>query len=228
MALSNKSVSLLIFFVVFSAVFPVAGFALTFSAGTPDISGVSEEALMQAGIILTDVATENVTDDEAWVYFALNDSDYRVRWMDPGTPNERYFEWQVPHGILGWSWPTTIDPSPYGVLLVISNWDNDYNWTRATLDSGGASEAECFFTIYPGYDNITQCMDEGNVTMTIGRSYEPAAADLWTFTSWFFGMVTGIETYNMPAFFVWLIRVITLIGLLSFVLLAREFIPTLP
>ena len=71
-------------------------------------------------------------------------------------------------------------------------------------------------------------MEYGNVTVTIGRGFEQQAADLWSFAGWFFGIVLGFETYSLPAFFVWLIRILSLIGILSAVLLAREFIPMLP
>lgn len=222
MALSSATVRLLVFFLVFSLVFPVAGYALTFESSSISTGGLDLDALMAAGIIITDAASHNVSRGGGWVVFALNSSTYRVSW----TGDE--FTFQIPHSWLGWSWPTTIEPNPYLGVWAIGNFSETYNWTNIQLDPGGGATAECFFIIYPGKSSMLDSMADGNVTIIIGKSFTPQAADMWSFAGWFLGVLLGIQTFGLPVFFVWFLRIFTVIGILCAVLLAREFIPGLP
>jgi hypothetical protein len=221
-ALGDATVKLLVFFLVFSILFPVIGYALTFDSSSISTGGLDPDALMSAGIIITDAVTHNVTRAAGWTTFALNSSSYRVQWEGDE------FTFQIPHPWLGWSWPTTIAPNPYLGVWAIGNFSDDYNWTNFQLDPSGGASAECFFTIYPGWTTMLDSMADGNVTVTIGKSFTPQAADLWSFGGWFLGLILGTQTFGLPAFFVWMIRVLTVIGILCAVLLAREFIPGLP
>jgi hypothetical protein len=222
MGLSSASVRLLVFFLAFSVIFPVAGYAFTSFGGVPSIGGISEESLMNAGIIMNDAVTHNVTRGAGWVTFDLNSTSYRVSWSADD------FSFQVPHQYLGWVWPATITPTPYKGVWAIGNYSTTYNWTHFVLDEGGGHEAEAFFTIYDDYSSMYECMANGNVTVTIGRAFEPSAPDLFSFVGWYLGVITGLQTFGLPAVFLWILRMFTIIGILSAVLLAREFIPGLP
>lgn len=218
MALSDSSVKLLIFFIVFSITFPVFGYAMSFTI-TMDLGSIAQEDLMQAGIIMNSAVSHNLTRGTS-TDFVLDDGQYRV-WY-----SGQYFVFQVGNPYVGWLWPITIYTT--NETAIIDNWDDSYNWTHFTVDEGGSAQGEAIFTPYPGYQNITSSIAVGNVTLTMGRGFEQQAADLMAFAGWFAGIVFGWDTSGLPSFFVWIIRIISLIGLASAVMLVREFIPLLP
>lgn len=223
MALGEASVKILIFFLVFSILFPVAGYTLTVISEAPSIEGIDPQRLVDAGILLTEAITHNVTRGADHVHFDIGTSEYRVTWS---TTN---FVWQRRNNFFGFDLaPFTMEPNPITETSIILGWNATYNWTQITVTDVGETEFECFFTPYPPFTSITTSLADGNVTITIGKAAYAAGTDMFSFAGWFLGMVTGQASYGMPEFFIWLIRIFTIIGVLAFVILAKEFVPTLP
>lgn len=224
MALQNVTVRLLIFFLVFSIILPVAGYTFTNIGNTPTTGDLDPQALIDAGIILTDSVTHNVTRDADHTHFVLGTSEYRITWS---TAN--HFVWERRNNFFGWDLrPFTLDPYPITEADIILDWEPLYNWTQVTVSYYNKTEFECFFTPYPGFSTIATSLADGNVTVTIGSTALPAGSDLFSFAGWFLGLISGHDTYGMPDFFIWILRIFTFIGILAFVILAKEFIPTLP
>lgn len=211
---------LVIFFLIFSLTFPVIGYALT-PGSEMDTGNISHEDLMQAGIILNNADSQNITRAGGWVNFDVGDQEYRVKWN-----GDDEFIFRTPTWLIGWIIPVEIDR--ISEAEVLSEFDVSYNWSHFTIDNEGNAEADALFTVYPGCGNITYTIAVGNITLTIGRGFDTGSQDTLAFGNWFLGLVFGWDTGGMPDFFVWVVRLIALIGLASAVLLVREFIPLLP
>lgn len=226
MALGPVMTRMMFFFMTFAIVFPVFAYALTRNYDIIGSDFLEASDLLEAGIIAQDLVTHNVSHTTTWVYFAFNDSDYRVYWY---YPDNGTLIFQVPLWPLGWWAAATIQPK-YDMNWAPANFSTTYNWTRFTIDDGGLNEAEVLLTVYPEYDNMTQCITEGNVTLSIAQTINENVANvnLLTFGIWFFEFITGHNTYGMPTVFIWMIAIIEIIGVMCAILLIKEFIPLLP
>jgi len=219
MALSSNITRLLAFFLVFSVVFPIASFALEFESGQPDSGDLDPDSLSAAGVILTDTTTHNISKGASQTFYVLNSSVIGCRWYSSG--NFR-FTVQIWGGIFAGV------PPVYNETWVIGNFSTTYNWTRITIDANAPREADGFFTVHAEYDNMTHCINDGNVTLTIGRNFKRNPADFFAFTGWYLGIITGVATGGLPQIFVWFTQMLFIIGIISAVLLVKEFIPFLP
>jgi len=199
---------------------------------TGQLGSLDPEALQAAGITLTDAVSYNMSDStRATIYnfyeeFHLNDtSKYALTWAGGGPDGNGtlYFKTTVFLPVL---WVSIEPVYNAGYAANESEWNPLYNWTMFTVDEGGANEASCFLTAHPDYDNnIASSLKDGNLTITIGKNFEQSEPDFWGFAGWWFSLVTGINTQGLPEFFVWLLRLITVLGLLSAILLLRSFLP---
>lgn len=228
MGLSDSTLKMLVFLLVFSIVFPVASYAMQFNVEV-STGEIAYEDLMSAGIIVDAADTQNITQQlgiglKTFTYYDLNQSgQYRVHWGDV----DNVFEFQIPNPWLGWWWPIVIDT--VAEADVISGYDTDYNWTHIEIAVDTGSAATSLYTIYPGYNfTMAQSIAYGNVTLTIGRGFQDTGADLMGIANWYFMLVTGQDTTGLPTFFVWLIQITGVLGLIAAVLLIKEFIPLLP
>jgi len=234
--LGERTIALLSFFMVFAILFPISVFAVTFETPTQDSLGALDPAALQAaGISLTDAISYNMSDpgkNPGFEYFEyhMNDSTkYSVTWSN-GTG---------PDGNGSLSFRTTVflpviwvgvQPAPYHIdwMKYGQNWSSTYNWTRFTVDAGGARAAHCFLTPPLEYNgDYLTALKDGNMTVTIGKSFQQGEPDFWGFAGWWFGLITGIDTQGLPEFFAWLLRLIAILGVLSAILLLRSFLPFL-
>lgn len=233
--LGERTIALLSFFMIFAVLFPASVYALAFSSPpSSSLGALDPEALQAAGISLSDAKSYNMSDSiRATIYnyyeeFHMNDSSkYAVTWIGGGGPDGNgslHFKTTV---ILPVIW-ITIPPVPYYVdwMKYGQNWSSTYNWTRFTIDEGGAKEATCFLTPPLDYSgDYEAALADGNMTVTIGKSFEQGEPDFWGFAGWWFGFVTGIDTHGLPDFLAWIFQLITILGFLSAVLLLRSFLP---
>ncbi len=233
--LGERTIAFLAFFLIFSVLFPIGTFAMQFSPPpSGSLGALNPEALQAAGITLTDAVSYNMSDSvRATVYnyyeeFHMNDSSkYAVTWIGgsgPGGNGSLHFKTTVFLPVL---W-VVIMPVPYHVdwAKAAGNWSTTYNWTRFQIDTYGDKPATCFITPHPDYNgDIHASLKDGNLTVTIGKNFEQGEPDFWAFAGWWFSLVTGIETQGLPDFFVWLLRLITILGFLSAILLLRSFLP---
>jgi len=166
---------LLVFVILLSTAYSFMGYA--WSAQYPSYSedlpsGITAGSLLNAGIAFTDSKTYNVSEDGVWVEFPLNDYTYRVRW----TGDLFYFQRRM---VLITFIFYKLSPSPYNETLVIENYDEANNFTEIQIDEDGSSEATLLFSVTPGYNNITDSINHGNITITIGRSMEQISTGNW-------------------------------------------------
>ncbi|MEX2738071.1 MAG: hypothetical protein Q6356_003265 [Candidatus Wukongarchaeota archaeon] len=226
---------MLIFFLCLALLLPICVYALTFNYGGIDSDVVNAQALLEQGILLSDSISRDVEENNTYVYYSFNESDFRSYW----TGGYTYFE--GPNWILGWYLPNyltchNVGPTRYNIANadIIGNYSATYNMSVFHVYDGYLNPdrpvevATAIFTVPSGWDNISHCVNNGNVTLTLGVGFSQQNRDLFGFGLWFWNFVTGRYTYGMPVIFVWIVDALILCGVLSAILLVKEFIPLLP
>ena len=131
----------------------------------------------------------NVSQTDARVEYQITDVDlYGVTWHTGGggyfTFDYKHFFWEA----IG----LTIPPDPpyqrYPSIsepLVISNWDDDLEYTRIIIDPQGGKQQDAYFFIRANsthylYDNITDSLDAGDIGMMIGGQLPRLETDFFS------------------------------------------------
>jgi len=226
------TMKIVIFSALFSLIFPVLAYPLTTFYATEPMQYTSRaldpDALAQARITISGEDIQNLTRDGGWVEFNVSGEPIRARWItDYGY---KFFEWKK-KGWLGWITPVylyVLDPpreEEYDFFYedeVITYWSDEYNWTHVKLNKG----YHVFFLIRPGYSSITECINNGEITMVIASVYEEESGpgyQLQNFQAWYLSILGGRNTFNLPTPLFWLLRLISIIGVISFIVLLRWF-----
>lgn len=103
---------------------------------------------------------------------------------------------------------------------IIDLWDSENNWTKIHALSGYV----LFITDPLKQGNITRAVQiDGNLTLTLCQDVawaeEPSIS---SFISWYWGLVTGSESFGLPENFAIIVRVMTLLGMFAGVFLLSE------
>lgn len=241
--MDSGTLKLVIFSFVISLLFPVFAYTFTSFGASPqdfDIS-LSYDALTDAGIVLADGESHNITFKSAWTEYTVQNISMRIKWVDSAS-NGDYFGHYIQNWIGAltglWSLPRILNPyfgdvssgvlSPYGVnnLTVVTNWNPQYNWTRYKIKENAL---EVFITpLASDNNNISKAIYEtGTVTVTVGTQvFETGGMNFIKFTQWYIGVVTGQgQGWGLPSFMNWIVRIFSFLTLLSAYLLATELIP---
>ena len=103
---------------------------------------------------------------------------------------------------------------------IIDRWDNENNWTMIQAQTGYV----LFITDPAKQGNITHAvLVDGNLTLTLAQNVawaeEPSVT---SFISWYFGLVTGSESFGLPENFAIIVRIMTLLGMFAGIFLLSE------
>ena len=168
------------------------------------------------------------------IEFVNTSRTLRVRWADQSIDNFQFYTNRGP-ALVG-EWPFKdfqrvwiggelyiyglITPNLITNQTIITNFDTDRNWTRASLPDIGA---EAFFTCEAYDNNITEAIQvQGLVNITIGNSVDFDEIDHVKFMAWYWGLLTNTTTYNLPASIAWIFRIQAILLIFTSIIIARD------
>lgn len=234
---------LIIFSFIISITFPTLAYTFTTFGDQPTNFDptLTPNQLINAGVILSDAETHEVSFLGAVQEYEVKNNTMRVEWRDPtlGSPYIGNLQQTFIERILGtWWYPILMDivlnPSAGSIpghaltnATIVNNFDTQYNWTKYTIVENSLMG---FITSSQDDNNITKAIYEtGLVNVTIASEiFESDTANLERFANWYIKVVTGQGgDWGLPSFMTWIMRVFSFMTLLSGVLLAKEFIPFL-
>jgi hypothetical protein len=226
---------------ILSLLFPVFAFAFTnfgVAFDTYDISvSLDQDSLINAGIILKEGISHNVTFRGGYVEYVLQNLTVRVAWIRQLITGDYFFHYRQSFvgGVLNnWLFTRGLSPKIGTDTLnfdgmknatVINNFDTEYNWTKYKIVETGLT---AFITTIPSdQNNITQAIqDTGMVTLTLGKQI--SQQEEFTFTSfvdWYWSIILGANDWGMPSFMSFLMRLISALTFLSAILLVKDLLP---
>lgn len=194
-----------------------------------------------AGITLADGESYNVTYLGDWEYYEVQNRSIRVKWVDDWTDPATFlslgegliFQKKSPLGkfLNNWWWAQLmwIDGSkmefPHKIVsnvTVVNQWNPSYEWSQFE-----STEGILIFITPPEEDmNITEAVyDEGVLTVTIGEGYsEEEKFNFQSFVTWYIGIIVGDQTWGLPPFFSWIVRILSVMTILSALIVAKEML----
>jgi len=232
---------------VFSLLMPVISFALTtWEDDVEDYEiAIDPNVLMIAGISLSDGITHNVSWKSPYVYYNFQNKTIRTKWTDTWTRiglvggivdmgDGFAFETQTATNkfLNNWWLPYKYRIRPESEsswdyiannLTILSNYNPRFNFSRFILEDG----YQIFFTPYDPNDNLSRALYEtGHLNCTIGISVVESGGgfNFSQFVTWYWSIIMGSNSYGLPTFLSWIVRIISALTLLSGILLARELI----
>lgn len=231
--------AVIIFAFIFMLSFPVIGYSITTLAMNNQVADTSldADALASAGLTLYSGVSHNITYNDPAVEYVIPDKGiYRIRWFNVFAIGDKFLIQKRSNPVdrlLGsWWFPTLVRTSFNNLsdeprnATVINYFNQDYNWTRATLLNEGLI---IFWTIDTvTSSNITEAiMEDGFVTVTIAQPFDTTAANFNWFSvaSWYMGLLIGDQTFGLPPIFSWVIRIITGIMFIAAVWFVRDLLP---
>lgn len=189
------------------------------------------EDLYISGIMIGEFDEKNVSylsDGSDFYEFSINESDMRVHWYNIPLVGDAFaFQRKAPFfGFTVWQdlkiQDYNVDPYVLN-QTVIEFWEGPIrNYSRFHSPQG----LVIFFTDPLKQGNISRAvMDDGNVTITIAEDLGwREDMNLRNFVSWYIGLVTGSDTWGLPAFFTLAIQIMTTIGFFSAIFLLKELL----
>jgi hypothetical protein len=239
--MNDGQLKLTVFSFVLSILFPTFAYALTTFGDQPEFFDITldNNELINAGIILSDGESHNVTYNDVYKEYNVSEVVVRVNWKQSVAPPD--FFRHITQSWLGkrlGTWlggffhlikpiiDTNVLPETgMNNITVINNFNLDYNWTYYGLKERNL--VALISTLPSDNNNITKAiMETGTVTVTIGtKLIEADDINFKNFASWYINIVTGDIDWGMPSFMLLIMRVFTFMTILSGILLAREILP---
>ena len=234
------STKLYVTVLIFSLLMPVISFALTtWEDDVEDYEiAIDPDVLMMAGITLSDGITLNVTYQSAFVYFEFENQTIRTKWTDTWSlePNKTGFGFET-QGVINkwldnWWYPYHYKLRPQSEaswrkiatnLTILSNFEPEWNYSRFILEDG----YQVFFTPYDPSENLSFAIyDSAHLNCTIGKTLmeDGASFSFMQFMNWYWSLMIGSNSFGLPTFMSWIVRLISALTLLSGVLLAKEML----
>jgi hypothetical protein len=241
MKMDEATLRLVIFSFVLSMLFPMMAYTFTSFGTLPENYDITlnKDELENAGIILSDGISHNVTFGGVAQEYTVGNQTMRVQWVSRIAPLSDFFSsqkqsyieklfgtWLVPErmdviydGSSGWirSWDNTN-------ATVLSHYDTQYNWTKWKCVQNGLV---VFVTPLPASNgNLTLSIINGTVGVTVGSTLiEGGDVSMLNFVTWYVSIVTGqAGDWGMPSFLVWVVRIFSFLTILSGYLLGSELI----
>jgi hypothetical protein len=240
--MEDATLRLVVFSFILSLLYPTFAYAFTsFTVGDFESFDISLDTnqLMNAGIILKDAQSHNVTFKDTYKEFTVDNTTIRVNWKQSVAPPD--FFRHITQSYLGRvlnTWiagffhliqpivdNTVLFDTGMNNITVINNFDSQWNWTQYRLKE--KSMIVFISTIPSDNNNITKAiMETGTVTVTVGSQLiETSDLNFRNFASWYVQVVTGEIDFGLPSVLLWVTRFFSFITLLSGFLLARELLP---
>lgn len=238
--MEDGTLKLVIFSFTLSLLFPMMAYTFTAFGTLPENFDISLDMnqLENAGIILSDAESHNVTFDAPAQEYTVGNQTMRVQWVDRGALADYFSSLQQSfiERVLGtWAFPVRMDVVYDGSSGWIRSWDNTnstviskfdttYNWTKWSCVQNGLT---VFVTCLPAdNNNMTASIINGTVTVTVGSALiDSDDPSILSFVNWYVDVVTGQSgDWGMPSFLVWIVRIFSFMTLLSGYLMATELI----
>jgi len=184
--------------------------------------------LYVSGIMLGEHDEHNIsfqTDPYPWTEFDIENSTIRFLWRDfifvgdsIGSQIQAKF-----FGFDSWinfDWVGIPGQRHIRNETIIDWWDSENNWTMIHAQTGYV----LFITDPLKQGNITHAvLVDGNLTLTLCQNIAWAEEpNVTSFISWYFGLVTGSESFGLPDNFAIVIRIMTLLGMFAGIFLLSE------
>lgn len=222
---------------VVSILFPVFAFTFTnFSAEEPtslDIA-LSYQDLINAGIVLKDGVSANVTFAGAQVDYEFSNHSLKLEWYNHlvwgdalVTRRQGYLEKIVDTWFFPEELPYIINGVAYSQynfdnITIVNMFDADYNWTLFKIPDEGL--IGFISTTASDENNITKAVYEtGVITVTLGaQAINNDTFDFVSFIDWYWALVVGQTDWGLPAFMGWIIKILSAYMVLGAIFLAKE------
>jgi len=231
-----------LFVLILNIVFPVLGYTFTSFGGSPEDYEISldENSLLVIGINFVDAESHDLEYNGAWKYYVLLNSTIRARYMDDFPFSTLYapedgigFQKQ---GVISKAFDSWFMPRSVGVKSVLSNiwmrqisnatiiteWNEEFNWSRFILQTGH----QVFITPFATDGNITKAVfEDAHLNCTIAKSFEEDTSfNFWTFIGWYTSLMIGDQAWGLPSMFAWVLRILGAISVFAVVMLTKELI----
>lgn len=222
---------------IFNLLFSSFSYALTTFADSPsdiiDI-GIDQESLMQGGLVLVNATDFQLSFNDTWHYYTMNDVRQRVKW---GTDlvrgdgfnfqKQSFLErtintWILPQytGVWFGSTKSGLIDGYFNNASVITNFDNQKNYTRFNLDT---NDIGFIYPIEADKGNITRAiMETGLVNMTIADTYAMTDQSAQGFVKWYWANLFSWEYQGLPYAITVFLKIITFVNLASAIIVIRE------
>jgi len=240
---SGAQTRIYIFVLTLNLVFPVLAYTFTAFGVSPEDYEIALDAdtLMIAGINLVDAESHNLTYNGGWVYYTLLNDTIRAQFMDDfrysiiyeaedgigfqkrGVISKAFDSWTLPVGVGLRSVVTNILMRQISNATIISEWNEEYNWSRFVMLDGH----QVFVTPFATDGNITKAVfDDAHVNVTIAKSFgeEDTSFNFWSFLRWYSSLLIGDQSWGLPSAFAWILRLLGAISVFAVVMLTKEMI----
>lgn len=184
--------------------------------------------LYASGIMLGEYDEHNIsfqTDPYPWTEFEVGNSTMRFLWRDfifvgdsIGSQIQAKF-----FGFDSWinfDWRDIPGGRHIRNATIIEWWDSENNWTMFH----GLTGYVLFITDPLKQGNITRAVQvDGNLTLTLAQNVAwSETPGVSSFINWYFGLVTGSESFGLPDNFAIIVRIMTLLGMFAGIFLLSE------
>lgn len=231
-AISGGNLRLYIMTLVITLVFPTLAFTFTNFPDEMDTYDISLDAqsLMKAGITLTDAETHNITWNRNGdiFYYSVGNKSLRVIWQDWGIvlgdglaiQRPSWFGWWDPD----FQWLISQSTGAKARIVfnstIVSEWDDTYNWTWFRSEDG----LNVFIQPNdPASDINTAVFTDATLNVTLGYALsEETSFNFMQFINWYMSLLVGGESFGLPGVFIWILRIVSAITLLSAILLVKD------
>jgi len=242
--MDSGTLRLVTFAFIISIIFPTFAYTFTTFGEAPESFDLSltVDQLINSGVILSDAVSHNITYLDPAQEYTVKNTTMRIRWKDDLFTGAYFANQQqslIEKWLGTWIYPIEMDwimdPAsgffPSDELTnatIVNNFDTQYNWTKYELVQNGLTVFVT--TLIADDNNITKAIYEtGTVTVTIGTPvFKGEDINFENFGRWYMSVVTGGgESWGLPSFMSWVVRIFSFMTFLAGVLLLKEFVPFL-
>lgn len=232
MSSSGSMTRIYLFVLILNVVFPVLGYTFTTFGDDQQAYEIDldQDALMAAGITLSDAESHNLSYPSPWVEYTLQNSTIRAKWQYNAIAFQKRSA--IGRAFNSWIFPYVIDVKSvlsnrwHGSVYnstIVSDFNTEYNWTRFILEDGN----HIFVTPYADDGNISKAIwIDGHVNVTIAKSFEESGTNFnfWNFLGWYSSLLIGDQSWGLPDIFSWFIRILGVISLFAMIMLTKDLI----
>lgn len=198
-----------------------------------EVRSLDLDSLIESGIYLEKDERHNITFGNI-AEFNIS-RPVRVWWRDLAISTDYFWIYTNRFNIeYGGNWPfkdtvvSYINGELYNLInqitnqTIINEYDYDYNWTRVSLSEIGH---ELFFTCEKYGNNITLAVNSGELNITLGKPVEFEDFGAGEFVNWYWGLLSGQDSYDLPLVLAWIFRIQTVLLIVSAVIIGRDLLP---
>lgn len=240
--MSETGNQIAVFMIILGVISPVFTYAFMNVSMDQDYQGeltyLSKEDLLASRIYIEGDERHTITFSN-YVEFVNLSQPFRVKWVDELIHPDKFVfytevfpsDWifkkyhavHINDELYNFEKGGVVNYKPVTNQTIVLNFNTTgYNWTRASARSLGY---EMFFTCEKYDNNITQAIASGELNITIGRAISTEEYDPDNLASFYWGLVSGRETYGLPDSLSWLFRLQGLLIVFAGGYLIKDLLP---